>query len=52
MLVQCPLGRYPHSRVLVVQGRQQRMNLKVGGAAFDADGTLATGRQAVFNADG
>ncbi|MNM69214.1 hypothetical protein D3C81_808020 [compost metagenome] len=35
-----------------MQGRQQRMDLTVGAAAFDTHRALATGRKAVVDADG
>ena len=51
MLVQRALGSDPHSRVGMVQRRQQGVNFRVAAAALNTDRALPTCRQTVLNAD-
>ena len=50
-LVQRALGSDPQSRIGMVQGFQQGMQVAVGSTTFDADGALSTGGQAVVDID-
>lgn len=52
VLVQGSFSRHAYFGVRVIQGFEQGVDFTVGGAAFNANGALPSGWQAVLDADG